>query len=456
MGGIYLAFLLPALMGLFAQIGGTTNPLIWRVSFVVVAAIGCWSTLRLLQRAPGDGDAGTFARHRWIAAVIYAAIAVLGVAPELAEPLGVTPLQAEATLLILLVAMAHALVWEFMTHEDPATKRSRDRPAYAILCRMVPSDDAILTHLRRGALEYCVLAMLRDQQLYGLDIARRLTVDGILMSGEGTLYPLLARLRKAGLVDTTWQESVEGPPRRYYSLTATAGPPSPPSPAPGSRSATPSTPHSKGARHELCRHPPARQCLSARPRDAAPRRRARRARRGPRRGARAPRGLAGPGASDDDVRRALAELGSPQSVADEAYAGRRRPLGAPPRPRPILARPHRGRPQRTRLTLLSCSRPAAVIVFGCQAPHIIEWFFLGASSRSRGCSLVVLTSMTEVWSSGEKFRSILLFPATIVTLALTTSLVGLAQVDVLGLMVSLSSSLVRRGRSSVWSEPRAA
>ena len=87
------------------------------------------------------------------------------------------------------------------------------------MSRMVPGDDAILTHLRRGALEYCVLAMLRDHELYGLDIARRLTVDGILMSGEGTLYPLLARLRKAGLVDTTWRESVEGPPRRYYSLT---------------------------------------------------------------------------------------------------------------------------------------------------------------------------------------------------------------------------------------------
>ena len=85
---------------------------------------------------------------------------------------------------------------------------------------MVPGDDSILTHLRRGALEYCVLAMLQGQELYGLDIARRLTVDGILMSGEGTLYPLLARLRKAGLVDTMWQESVEGPPRRYYSLTS--------------------------------------------------------------------------------------------------------------------------------------------------------------------------------------------------------------------------------------------
>jgi PadR family transcriptional regulator PadR len=61
--------------------------------------------------------------------------------------------------------------------------------------------------------------MLTDQELYGLEIARRLTADGVLMSSEGTLYPLLARLRRAGLVDTTWQESVEGPPRRYYALT---------------------------------------------------------------------------------------------------------------------------------------------------------------------------------------------------------------------------------------------
>jgi len=84
---------------------------------------------------------------------------------------------------------------------------------------MVPGDDAMLTHLRRGALEYCVLAMLEHDELYGLDIARRLTTDGVLMSSEGTLYPLLARLRKAGLVTTSWQESTAGPPRRYYALT---------------------------------------------------------------------------------------------------------------------------------------------------------------------------------------------------------------------------------------------
>ena len=79
------------------------------------------------------------------------------------------------------------------------------------LCSMVPGEGLILTQLRRGALEYCVLAMLQDGRLYGLDIARRLATGQVLMSSEGTLYPLLARLRKAGLVSTTWQESSEGP-----------------------------------------------------------------------------------------------------------------------------------------------------------------------------------------------------------------------------------------------------
>jgi len=84
---------------------------------------------------------------------------------------------------------------------------------------MVLSDDTKLSHLRRGALEYCVLALLERHERYGLDIARELTTNGVLMSSEGTLYPLLARLRKASWVSTSWQESTEGPPRRYYSLT---------------------------------------------------------------------------------------------------------------------------------------------------------------------------------------------------------------------------------------------
>ena len=76
-----------------------------------------------------------------------------------------------------------------------------------------------MTHLRRGALEYCVLALLDGPPRYGLDLARTLGADGLLLTSEGTLYPLLTRLRKNGLVDTTWAESSSGPPHRYYALT---------------------------------------------------------------------------------------------------------------------------------------------------------------------------------------------------------------------------------------------
>ncbi|MFC5183839.1 PadR family transcriptional regulator [Actinomadura harenae] len=78
----------------------------------------------------------------------------------------------------------------------------------------------LLTQMRRGALPYCVLALLRDEQRYGVEIVRLLgEVDGMVTS-EGTIYPLLSRLRRQGLVETTWRESTAGPPRRYYQLTA--------------------------------------------------------------------------------------------------------------------------------------------------------------------------------------------------------------------------------------------
>ncbi len=77
----------------------------------------------------------------------------------------------------------------------------------------------MLPQLRRGVLEYCVLALLRGDPRYGFDLVRELgEADGLLTS-EGTIYPLLSRLRKDGLVTTTWQESASGPPRRYYALT---------------------------------------------------------------------------------------------------------------------------------------------------------------------------------------------------------------------------------------------
>jgi PadR family transcriptional regulator, regulatory protein PadR len=73
--------------------------------------------------------------------------------------------------------------------------------------------------MRRGTLQYCVLALLASEERYGFDLVRALAdVDGMVTS-EGTIYPLLARLRRDGLVESFWRESPSGPPRRYYGLT---------------------------------------------------------------------------------------------------------------------------------------------------------------------------------------------------------------------------------------------
>jgi len=75
------------------------------------------------------------------------------------------------------------------------------------------------TELRRGVAEYCVLAVLRKGESYAFDIVRVLAQAGGLVTSEGTIYPLLARLRRDNLVTTSWRESDSGPPRRYYRLT---------------------------------------------------------------------------------------------------------------------------------------------------------------------------------------------------------------------------------------------
>ena len=87
---------------------------------------------------------------------------------------------------------------------------------------MVAQQEALLAQMRRGTLQYCVLSLLENEERYGFDLVRGLAeMDGMVTS-EGTIYPLLSRLRRDGLVETTWQESPTGPPRRYYRLT-TAG-----------------------------------------------------------------------------------------------------------------------------------------------------------------------------------------------------------------------------------------
>lgn len=118
-GGIYLSFLLPALMGLFAQVGGADQPEIWRAAFIALAVVGCGCTLRLLSRSHSRNDRFT-ACQQAAAALLYTLIAVIGAFPELARPLDLRPIQAEALMLIALIVLGHALVWHFMAGEGRA------------------------------------------------------------------------------------------------------------------------------------------------------------------------------------------------------------------------------------------------------------------------------------------------------------------------------------------------
>jgi PadR family transcriptional regulator, regulatory protein PadR len=79
----------------------------------------------------------------------------------------------------------------------------------------------VLTQLRRGALEYCVLGILSREERYGFDLVRSLSSVEGMVTGEGTLYPLLSRLQKDGRVVSSWRDSdTGGPPRKYYAITA--------------------------------------------------------------------------------------------------------------------------------------------------------------------------------------------------------------------------------------------
>jgi PadR family transcriptional regulator PadR len=73
--------------------------------------------------------------------------------------------------------------------------------------------------LRRGCLELAILAALWDGALYGLEILRRMEKESDLIVSEGTIYPLLSRLKALGLVQSEWVESEAGHPRKYYQLT---------------------------------------------------------------------------------------------------------------------------------------------------------------------------------------------------------------------------------------------
>jgi PadR family transcriptional regulator PadR len=75
------------------------------------------------------------------------------------------------------------------------------------------------TQMRKGMLVYCVLLLLKDGKVYTSEIIRALRSAELIVV-EGTLYPLLNRLARDGLLAYEWQESEQGPPRKYYWLTA--------------------------------------------------------------------------------------------------------------------------------------------------------------------------------------------------------------------------------------------
>lgn len=75
------------------------------------------------------------------------------------------------------------------------------------------------TQMLKGILEGCLLAVISEEEVYGYEMTKKLELYGFNMVSEGSIYPLLIRMKKNGLVNTTTKESESGPKRKYYFLT---------------------------------------------------------------------------------------------------------------------------------------------------------------------------------------------------------------------------------------------
>ena len=74
------------------------------------------------------------------------------------------------------------------------------------------------TQMRRGVLELCILSIISEEEIYTPDIITKLKAYELIVK-EGTIYPMLTRLKNAGLLHYHWKESTSGPPRKYYQIT---------------------------------------------------------------------------------------------------------------------------------------------------------------------------------------------------------------------------------------------
>ena len=83
---------------------------------------------------------------------------------------------------------------------------------------MESANDNVRSQMRKGVLEYCILSILSQKESYASDILEDLKSANMLVV-EGTLYPLLIRQKNQGLLSYRWEESPQGPPRKYYVIT---------------------------------------------------------------------------------------------------------------------------------------------------------------------------------------------------------------------------------------------
>jgi len=83
----------------------------------------------------------------------------------------------------------------------------------------VAEKDSWISQIRKGVIEVAILGLLDSEETYGSELVEKLSAYPALAISAGTVYPLMSRLNKAGLIDSVWRESPVGPPRKYYTLT---------------------------------------------------------------------------------------------------------------------------------------------------------------------------------------------------------------------------------------------
>ena len=113
-GGVYASFLIPALMSLGAQVGGGGSGL-WQVIFTIAALSGITFSSKLIGLTRVSNPNGAFSKNSWTVPVLYGFVLFFAIFPGVARFIGLEPLQMEGLLLCLLILIAHAMTWEFMT-----------------------------------------------------------------------------------------------------------------------------------------------------------------------------------------------------------------------------------------------------------------------------------------------------------------------------------------------------